>query len=85
MRAQYLAHMTDTLIGLNLRIPQQDSSPFATDPSPFDYEVRSMGKDWPMYGYSMVGRYRLYNIHFLLLKLEKNDIKRDFIEAVVWR
>lgn len=82
MRTQYLKLMAETLTGINLRIPEYHRSNIE---KPFDFDARSFGLDWPMYGYSMVGSYRLQNIHYLLLELEKNSISGDFIEAGVWR
>ena len=42
-------------------------------------EARAAGEDYPLYGYTMIGRGRLDNIHHLLLLVENEGIVGDFV------
>jgi O-methyltransferase len=52
---------------------------------PFEVKARESGVDWPMFGYSMVGKKRLANIQFCLETVQKENIPGDFVECGVWR
>lgn len=52
---------------------------------PFDAAARSNGEDWPMFGYSMVGKRRLENVRLCLETVHKEGIEGDFVECGVWR
>lgn len=52
---------------------------------PFDPESRSLGKDWPSIGYSMVGLKRLDNLQFCVESVLNENVPGDLLEAGVWR
>eukprot|EP01026_Neomeris_dumetosa_P042307 TRINITY_DN3522_c0_g1_i4.p1 TRINITY_DN3522_c0_g1~~TRINITY_DN3522_c0_g1_i4.p1 ORF type:complete len:346 (-),score=34.51 TRINITY_DN3522_c0_g1_i4:353-1327(-) len=51
----------------------------------FKEEIRENGNDWPIYGVSMIGMKRLTNIREQLLRIMREGIHGDFLEAGVWR
>lgn len=53
--------------------------------SRYDEAKRSQGTDWPMFGYSMVGKARLNNIDKLTNLVIEEGIPGDFVETGVWR
>lgn len=53
--------------------------------TPLDVARREIGKDWPFFGYSMIGRKRLDNIQFCIDQILQNHVPGDFIETGVWR
>ncbi len=52
---------------------------------PFDPDVRQRGKDWPLFGYTMIGMQRLDNIQTCLEDILRNDVPGDLIETGAWR
>jgi O-methyltransferase len=52
---------------------------------PFNGEIRDQGLDWPLFGYTMIGRRRLDNIQFCGEDILARNIPGDFIETGVWR
>lgn len=48
-------------------------------------EARLDGKDWPEYGFTMIGLKRLENIQMCATKLIEQNIEGDFLEAGVWK
>jgi len=52
---------------------------------PFDPEKRASGRDWPGFGYTMVGLKRLDNIQACVQSVLDNNVLGDFLEAGVWR
>ena len=52
---------------------------------PFDASARAIGKDWPCFGYTMVGRARLDNIEWCIRDVLERNVAGDFIETGVWR
>jgi O-methyltransferase len=52
---------------------------------PFDQKARESGEDWPMIGYSMIGKQRLANIRYCLETVHGEGIPGDFVECGVWR
>jgi|HubBroStandDraft_6_1064221.scaffolds.fasta_scaffold188773_1 O-methyltransferase len=52
---------------------------------PFDAAARVAGKDWPCFGYTMVGRARLDNIEWCIRDVLERNVAGDFIETGVWR
>jgi hypothetical protein len=52
---------------------------------PFAPDVRATGRDWPCFGYTMVGRARLDNIEWCIRDVLERNIPGDFIETGVWR
>lgn len=52
---------------------------------PYDDQRRQLGRDWPMFGYSMVGHRRLENLEFCLRLVVTERISGDYVECGVWR
>jgi O-methyltransferase len=48
-------------------------------------DTREVGKDWPSYADTMIGRKRLDNIQFCFEEVVKNNVPGDLIETGVWR
>jgi len=48
-------------------------------------KTREVGKDWPSYADTMIGRQRLENIQYCFQEVIKNNVPGDFIETGVWR
>jgi len=53
--------------------------------APFSEEKRNEGLDWPLFGYSMVGRVRLDHLQSSVETVLKEGVEGDFIETGVWR
>jgi O-methyltransferase len=51
----------------------------------FDQKAREHGEDWPMIGFSMIGKRRLANIQYCLETVHEAIIPGDFVECGVWR
>ena len=52
----------------------------------FDFERgRAEGRDWPLYGQSMVGLKRMGNVRRCVEAVLRDDVPGDLIEAGVWR
>jgi len=51
----------------------------------FNAADRDEGKDWPMFGYTMVGHKRLDNVQHAIETILEKDIPGDFVECGVWR
>lgn len=52
---------------------------------PFDAAVRREGRDWPLFGYTMIGHRRLDNVRRRVEHVLADDIPGDLLEAGVWR
>jgi len=52
---------------------------------PFKLSIRENGKDWPCFGYTMIGHRRLDNIRFCIEDILRNNVRGDFIETGAWR
>jgi O-methyltransferase len=52
---------------------------------PFDPDMRDRGKDWPLFGYTMIGMKRLDNIQACIEDILANDVPGHLIETGVWR
>lgn len=52
---------------------------------PFDQAKREVGRDWPCFGYTMIGHRRLENVRECVEDVLKNNVPGDFIETGVWR
>jgi hypothetical protein len=52
---------------------------------PFIAEVRDQGLDWPLFGYTMVGRKRLDNVQYCVEDIIARSIPGDLVETGVWR
>ena len=51
----------------------------------FDLQAREEGLDWPLIGYTMIGRRRLDNLQFCVEAVLAEGLPGDFIETGVWR
>jgi O-methyltransferase len=51
----------------------------------YDPVKRDTGTDWPLFGYSMVGKQRLDQLEFAIRAIVSEKIPGDFLEAGVWR
>jgi O-methyltransferase len=51
----------------------------------FDAEKRAEGMDWPLFGYTMVGRKRLDQLQLAIEQIAAEGIQGDLLEAGVWR
>jgi len=47
--------------------------------------MRAEGRDWPCFGYTMVGRQRLDNIQTCIEDILRNNVPGDLIETGAWR
>lgn len=52
---------------------------------PFREDIREVGRDWPLVGYSMIGRKRLDNVEFCVRSVVQDGVPGDLIETGVWR
>ncbi|HVM40723.1 MAG TPA: TylF/MycF/NovP-related O-methyltransferase, partial [Acidimicrobiia bacterium] len=52
---------------------------------PFDLDVRSVGRDWPFRGETMVGLARLDNLEQCLVSVLDDGVPGDVVETGVWR
>jgi O-methyltransferase len=52
---------------------------------PYNEIARSMGKEWPMDGYTMVGKARMHNVRCAIDEVNRNGIKGAVVELGVWR
>lgn len=52
---------------------------------PFDPAAREGGRDWPMFGFTMVGLRRLTNIEQCIASVVAEQVAGDFVECGVWR
>ena len=52
---------------------------------PFDKARREEGRDWPMFGFTMVGHKRLDNVQMCVEDVIKSNVPGDFIETGAWR
>jgi O-methyltransferase len=53
--------------------------------NPFSPEGRAEGRDWPMFGYTMVGHKRLDNVQDCVETVLREGVRGDFIETGAWR
>jgi hypothetical protein len=51
----------------------------------FDPAARENGRDWPMFGFTMVGHKRLDNVRSCIEDVIANNVPGDFAECGVWR
>lgn len=52
---------------------------------PFDPQKRASGRDWPSFGYTMIGLKRLDNVQACIEDVLENNVPGDLCEAGVWR
>lgn len=50
-----------------------------------DAAARAEGRDWPMFGYTMVGQRRLDNVQACVEGVVRDGVPGDLLEAGVWR
>lgn len=54
-------------------------------PKPFDPQIRSTGRDWPLTAHTMIGLKRLDNLQFCVEDVLAHNIPGDLIETGVWK
>jgi hypothetical protein len=54
-------------------------------PRAFDAARRTAGRDWPLFGYTMVGHRRLDNVQQCVEDVLRDRVPGDFIETGAWR
>ena len=52
---------------------------------PFDAAARAEGRDWPLFGYTMIGAKRLDNLQACVEDVLAKGVPGDLIETGVWR
>ena len=52
---------------------------------PYNAAERDEGRDWPLFGYTVIGRKRLDNLQTCTEDVLVNGIPGDLIETGVWR
>jgi Macrocin-O-methyltransferase (TylF) len=52
---------------------------------PYDENLRRYGNDWPLSGYTMIGRVRLQNVRCAIEEVNWNRVPGDIVELGVWR
>lgn len=67
-------------------IPSDDGrSLLVMERVPVVSNARREGRDWPLFGYTMIGERRLDNLHECMDYVTGNGVPGDFMEAGVWR
>ncbi|MGA3308027.1 MAG: TylF/MycF/NovP-related O-methyltransferase [Xanthobacteraceae bacterium] len=79
-RSLYLDLLEDSLIGAFMR----DES-IAPHQRGYDENRRELGRDWPKFACTMIGKARMRNIRELCETILDGDVPGDFLEAGVWR
>jgi hypothetical protein len=51
----------------------------------FDETIRAEGRDWPAFGYTMIGHRRLDNVRCCVEDVLRDGVPGDLLEAGVWR
>jgi len=82
----YFSLLADTLVGL----PNAGRCDFSHDAcapphAPYLEDQRKFGKDWPPYGFTMIGKARLDNFRAAILDVNRNHIPGAIAEFGVWR
>jgi O-methyltransferase/8-demethyl-8-(2,3-dimethoxy-alpha-L-rhamnosyl)tetracenomycin-C 4'-O-methyltransferase len=79
-RELYLDLLEDALTGMTIR----DES-IAPTQSGFDAARRELGRDWPKFALTMIGKVRLHGMRDLAENVIADGVPGDFLEAGVWR
>jgi len=85
VRDNHIELTKNALTGDVIETPAARSKGRGYEELPYDAEKRYGGKDWPLYGYTMIGKKRLDNLHNILVSVVDRSIDGDFIECGVWR
>ncbi len=78
LRYFYLDLLESALIGKTL----EDESVVEND---YDGTRRDIGRDWPRFALTMIGRARMRSLRELVERVLLDDVAGDFLEAGVWR
>ncbi len=62
-----------------------DKSFFVMQRVPIETKARAEGRDWPLFGYTMIGDCRLNNVHRCMEDVVEKGVPGDFMEAGIWR
>jgi O-methyltransferase len=74
---QWLRHMVVKSLAKHAIVPIRRQ--------PFDAATREIGRDWPLFGYSMIGHKRMDNVRHCVEDVLRNRVPGDFIETGAWR
>eukprot|EP01105_Mastigella_eilhardi_P002280 TRINITY_DN1278_c0_g1_i4.p2 TRINITY_DN1278_c0_g1~~TRINITY_DN1278_c0_g1_i4.p2 ORF type:complete len:336 (-),score=77.90 TRINITY_DN1278_c0_g1_i4:49-1056(-) len=89
LERRYLDTARDSLLGLTHRTTERSVVPNHAGTSgttrPLQLSDRMEGKDWPVFGLTMVGGRRMENIEWALRKVVGEGVPGDFMECGVWR
>eukprot|EP01105_Mastigella_eilhardi_P002278 TRINITY_DN1278_c0_g1_i2.p1 TRINITY_DN1278_c0_g1~~TRINITY_DN1278_c0_g1_i2.p1 ORF type:complete len:327 (-),score=81.79 TRINITY_DN1278_c0_g1_i2:62-1042(-) len=87
LERHYLDTVRDSLLGLTHRTTELSVAPNAGDRVVHALVLndRVEGKDWPVFGLTMVGGRRMENIEWALRKVVGEGVPGDFMECGVWR
>ena len=58
---------------------------FLVKRKPFDVSRRDEGRDWPLFGYTMIGHQRLDNVQRCVEDVLTNNVPGDLVETGAWR
>ena len=86
--AQRWERLSAALQGLSLQAARRKTAakgPIKIRKVPMDHQRRAEGRDWPLFGYTMVGLKRLDNIQACVDDVIAKGIPGDLIETGVWR
>eukprot|EP01105_Mastigella_eilhardi_P002277 TRINITY_DN1278_c0_g1_i1.p1 TRINITY_DN1278_c0_g1~~TRINITY_DN1278_c0_g1_i1.p1 ORF type:complete len:370 (-),score=90.05 TRINITY_DN1278_c0_g1_i1:62-1063(-) len=87
LERRYLDNVRDSLLGLTHRTTEQSvvPNPNSLIIRALDISDRIQGRDWPVFGLTMVGGLRMENIEWALRKVVAEGVPGDFMECGVWR
>lgn len=77
--------LTGSLLETPSILPAKHKSLDSLVQQEFNHTRREKGKDWPLYGLTMIGNMRLQNIQLVIENVVKKKIYGDFVECGVWR
>lgn len=88
LESRYLHTVRRSVSGLLHKTVEKSMPPHVGNSTLYvqlDLAKRARGEDWPVYGITMIGDYRLLNIETLLRTVIAEQVQGDFIECGVWR
>jgi hypothetical protein len=84
--SDYLQTLTKVMVGSPLG-GSYHTNPRQIGQTPFPYEerLRAVGRDWPPFGYTMIGKARMQNFRNAIEEVNQNGIPGAIVELGVWR
>ena len=79
-RSLYLDLLESSLIGTIIR--DESVAPWSKG---YDPTRRELGRDWPKFAFTMIGKARMRNLRQLTETILSEDVPGDLLEAGVWR